>query len=800
MKISAVLFTFGVLGLGCAFSLSASAEPTRSQSSTRQAGKSESPTVLTVSKDNFEASLKEALSKARSGQTVLLPAGRFPVRDQILLVRPGVALKGAGLTKTILTFTEQQAGPEGIQITASQITLEDFAVEDTAGDAIKATGVNHITFRRVRVAWTQGLKASNGPYGFYPVLSRNVLIEDCEVSGSSDAGVYVGQSENIIVRRNRVFNNVAGIEIENSVFADVYDNDVTDNTTGILVFDLPDLPKQGGRHTRVFKNKVYKNNLKNFSTPGNIVYLLAPGLGMLVLANDDVEIFENTIEDHRLGGIGIAHFAITERPVQDPRYDQRPEKIYIHDNTFKAAGWSFFSGRRLDFIVKFLSGFHPIDVLYDGIEDGTYEGNAPTADQRVCVKNNKRSDGSASTFANLHLDHQRKWLPIPGGPATTDLGPSDCAHTSLAAIELEPQSKLSTPLSQESLDQKAAVVCSRAAVSGDVNWAVSDYDCPLLSDYALFKNAADPTKEPRGAGKPYSLRVPLFTDHAEKHRFLFLPPGTQATYAEEGVFEMPVGTIISKTFSFPTKSGKPNLIETRLLIHRKEGWVAVPYIWDADQKAARLDRRGEIRPMTIEAGPFAGVKINYQIPGQDRCVMCHGQTQGFTPLGLKARFLNFEWSNGAEKPKNILADWKAQGVFSNPPIDLEKAPAIKFTGRDAEAIESRAKAYLDMNCSHCHSPHGKALNTALYLEYTRPFKNQNFGYCKPPVAAGPGTGSNSYAIQPSSAKRSILAFRMRSTHLALRMPALGRSVPDQEGISWVEEWINQMPDQDCKKL
>lgn len=180
--------------------------------------------------------------------------------------------------------------------------------------------------------------------------------------------------------------------------------------------------------------------------------------------------------------------------------------------------------------------------------------------------------------------------------------------------------------------------------------------------------------------------------------------------------------------------------------------------------------------------------------------MCHGQTQGFTPLGLKARFLNFEWSPDKSAPKNIIASWKNENVFSNPPKDLTKVPSIKFSGKDAEAVESRAKAYLDMNCSHCHSPHGKALNTALYLEYSRPFKNQNFGYCKPPVAAGPGTGSNSYAIQPSSAENSILAFRMRSTHLALRMPALGRSIPDAEGIQWVEEWINQMPDQDCKQL
>jgi parallel beta-helix repeat protein len=759
---------------------------------------------IVVSAADFEPSLKAALEVAQAGQTIQLPEGRFQLRDQILIVRPGLTLKGAGLKKTVLSFTEQEIGPEGIQITASQTTLEDFAVEDTAGDAIKATAVDHITFRRVRVAWTKGLKPSNGPYGFYPVLSRNVLIEECEVSGSSDAGVYVGQSEQIIVRRNRVFNNVAGIEIENSVFADVFENDVTDNTTGILVFDLPDLPKQGGRHTRVFNNKVYKNNLSNFSTPGNIVYLLAPGLGMLVLANDDVEIFNNSIDDHRLGGIGVAHFAIAERPVQDPRYDQRPEKIYIHDNKFNSAGWSFFSGRRLDTIVKLLSGFKPVDILYDGISDGTYEGTKPSADERVCLKNNSRTDGSKATFANLHLDNSRKWLPFPGGPATTEQAEYECEHPNLAAITLEKPEAL--PDLSQSIKAKAvatAKACSnRSQKAGAINWAAAEYDCPALSDYNLFQNPADPTRQPLGRGQAYALRVPLFTDHADKHRFVFLPDGTKAEFKEEGVFDFPVGTIISKTFSFPNANGGRELIETRLLIHRKQGWSAVPYIWDREQKMAHLDRKGEVRDIQIAAGPFKGEKVHYQIPGQDRCVMCHGNTNGFTPIGLKARFLNFDWSETGEssQAKNQIAQWSASALFANPPKDLMKIPRIAFEGKTPEAIESRAKAYLDMNCSHCHSPQGKASNTALYLEYGRPFQNQNFGYCKPPVAAGPGTGGNHYAIQPASAEKSILAFRLRSTHLAVRMPALGRSVPDQQGITWVEEWINQLPAQDCKKL
>ena len=182
-----------------------------------------------------------------------------------------VTIRGQGPDKTILSFASQQQGTggEGLRIKCPEnVAVEDLAVEDCKGDAVKAQDTKKLVFRRVRTEWTGGPKETNGAYGLYPVLCTDVLIEECTAIGASDAGIYVGQSENIIVRRNRAEKNVAGIEIENSVNADVYENVATDNAGGILVFSLPDLPKKDGRNCRVFNNKVDRQQPRQFRPQG----------------------------------------------------------------------------------------------------------------------------------------------------------------------------------------------------------------------------------------------------------------------------------------------------------------------------------------------------------------------------------------------------------------------------------------------------------------------------------------------------------------------------------------------------
>ena len=209
-----------------------------------------------------------ALIKAKAGEIIEFGPGKFEFTATLSLDEGSVTIRGQGQDKTILSFKNQGQGTggEGLLITGKTgITLQDLAVEDAKGDAIKVNGTKGLFIRNVRTEWTGGPSETNGGYGLYPVLCSDVLIENCVVKGASDAGIYVGQSENIIVRRNKVEQNVAGIEIENCTRADVYENVATDNAGGILVFTMPDLPRKDGRHCRVYKNTVQANNHENFA-------------------------------------------------------------------------------------------------------------------------------------------------------------------------------------------------------------------------------------------------------------------------------------------------------------------------------------------------------------------------------------------------------------------------------------------------------------------------------------------------------------------------------------------------------
>ena len=233
--------------------------------------------------------VQAALINAKPGEVIELGAGRFDCRATLSLDVSGVTVRGQGPDRTILTFTEQGAGTggEGILVTSKEnVVIEDLAVEDAKGDAIKVQGTRRIVFRNVRTEWTGGPKETNGSYGLYPVQCTGVVIDGCTAIGASDAGIYVGQSEDIVIRNSTARQNVAGIEVENSTRADVFDNLATDNSGGILVFALPDLPKKDGRHCRVFRNRVLANNHANFAPKGNTVATVPPGTGIMVMAAD----------------------------------------------------------------------------------------------------------------------------------------------------------------------------------------------------------------------------------------------------------------------------------------------------------------------------------------------------------------------------------------------------------------------------------------------------------------------------------------------------------------------------------
>ena len=287
---------------------------------------------------NFEEALQQKLIEAQYGDVIEIPAGTHEITRSLSLNVSGVTIRGAGIDNSILSFRNQIQGAEGLLVSADDFIIENLAIEDTVGDALKINESDNVIVRNVRTEWTGGALTTNGAYGIYPVQSTNVLIEGAVAIGASDAGIYVGQSNQIIVRNSRAEYNVAGIEIENSTFADVYNNIATNNTGGILVFDLPNLPVQGGRNTRVFNNEILGNNTANFAPEGNIVGTVPAGSGLMVLANDNIEVFGNTFTDNDSANIIIVSYYITERPFEDPNYDPFPEGINIHNNFFNGGG------------------------------------------------------------------------------------------------------------------------------------------------------------------------------------------------------------------------------------------------------------------------------------------------------------------------------------------------------------------------------------------------------------------------------------------------------------------------------
>lgn len=299
--------------------------------------KAEAPALPTVvsAEGDFATNLQTALIDAKPGDTIRLPEGVFNLTTGLSLDVDGVTLLGAGQDKTILDFAGQTGAGEGLLVTSDNVTLMAFGIRDTKGDGIKSKGADGITYRDITVDWSGEPDEGNGAYGVYPVESRDVLVENVTVRGASDAGIYVGQSENIIVRNSLAEFNVAGIEIENSNNADVYGNTARDNTGGILVFDLPDLPVIGGHSTRIFNNQIVHNNTRNFAPAGNIVAGVPSGTGVIILANRDVHVFENDFADNRSAHVLLT--AYTE-PFTDERYNPLPRDIVVRDNRWSGGG------------------------------------------------------------------------------------------------------------------------------------------------------------------------------------------------------------------------------------------------------------------------------------------------------------------------------------------------------------------------------------------------------------------------------------------------------------------------------
>ena len=331
-----------------------------------------------------------------------------------------------------------------------------------------------------------------------------------------------------------------------------------------------------------------------------------------------------------------------------------------------------------------------------------------------------------------------------------------------------------------------------------------------LSSWRLLEQR-DGKLEPNTGVTPYDLTSPLFSDYAHKLRAVVLPPGTSIRYGEDA-FEFPVGTVITKTFYYPRGEGatkgaiavrkvlaqapgasldldRVRLLETRLLINTSSGWVALPYVWNAEQTEATLALAGDTLSLELVSDqgrqPFA-----YLVPDTNQCAGCHAlehHSQRIEPIGIRARHLNRTFSYG-EQSANQLTHWQKTGLLSGAP-DPSSAPRNAQWDDPADGeIEPRARAYLDVNCGHCHRPNGSASTSGLLL-HAQETDRARLGECKIPIATGRGSGDALFDIVPAKPDESILLHRMLSTEADVAMPELGRSLVHDEGVALIREWI-----------
>jgi len=312
--------------------------------------------------------------------------------------------------------------------------------------------------------------------------------------------------------------------------------------------------------------------------------------------------------------------------------------------------------------------------------------------------------------------------------------------------------------------------------------------CRNLSSYRFFADLAGQTA---GEGVvPYDVNSALFSDYASKHRFLFLPSPMQ--YQQNGVFDLPVGSVLIKTFAYRSDlrdvDSDEALVETRLLVHADQGWKGLVYVWDQEQTDARLQVAGGIVPVEWIDGEGEARELHYIVPNINQCENCHVADDSAQPIGIQARHLNRDYAY-PEGSQNQLAALSALGLLDGAPADPADAPrAAVWDDPDSGTVEERTRAWLDINCAHCHSPTGPARTSGLDLRAEQ-LEPALYGVCKTPVAAGAGSGGRQYGIVPGQPDESILTFRLESVEPAVRMPEILRQTVHQESLALVREWI-----------
>ncbi len=722
--------------------------------------------IQATPKAQFE--LQAALINAVPGDVIELAAGKYDFTSELNVVCDNVTLRGAGLDKTVINFKKQSAGSSGLLATGNAFVIEGLTIQDTVGSGIKVLGAQDVTFRNVKVEWTEGEKFTNGAYGIYPVECKNVLIENCVSIAASDAGIYVGQCNGVIVRGCLATRNVTGIEIENTLHADVYDNTATDNTGGIMVFDLPGLNLVNGGYVRVYKNNVKENNHANFAPLGTVVADVPPGTGVMILAMDNVEVFDNDITGHLTDNVMILSYLIVARKDLDKKFDPYPEVISIHDNRISGGGKKP-TGKISMALLPVAGGEFP-DIFYDGILNPS-----PSPEVQKLGKYSIRiRDNGDATFANMDVENLSPENVVSGKyRIDRDLKAYGAEIASLQPVTLKPHGKAS------SLGNPAVAVYRAAP--------------PLLSKWGIYEKK-DGKLVPAADLIEYELNTPLFSDYTTKHRYVRLPKGAQVDWHETESLEFPVGTLIAKTFAYPdaTDDQTPGerIVETRVEFREASGWYGYSYVWNADESDAKLNLGGGEIDVAWTSADGKQHTNNYQIPNANQCLSCHASNNKYIPLGTTARNLNR--AGVGKDTQNQLTSWAERGVLKDCPSPDKRPALANYEDPHSGSLDARARAWLEVNCAHCHNPTGSGRTSGLDLRSVQTDRGK-FGVFKSPVAAGKGSGGRSYDIVPGKPDESILMYRLETQEPGSKMPSLARNLIHEESNELIREWILTMP-------
>jgi parallel beta-helix repeat protein len=385
-----------------------------------------------------ESKIAEALLSLKDSTSILLTAGIYQFDNLSIVQLKHILLKGEGHDKTILDFSGQTQGGEGIRVTdVNGFTIEDMTIRDSKGDLIKVNKSRDVVFRNLHASWKTADSTSGG-YAIYPVLCKNVLIEKCYAEGSSDAGIYVGQSDSVIVRNCQAAKNVAGCEIENTTNAQVYDNEFYNNTAGFLMFDLPELSQKGG-HLKAFNNYIHDNNNRNFAKAGSFgtisgVGNASPGSGVIILAVSNVELYNNRIINNNSSAVAIASgFSVDEKAAEriNDHYFPISQNIKIYGNSiemgkeFPKPAFEHHIGKLLVGIEQQLNALDPLRknkripfIMYDGISTNILnKGNGANPDS-ICIQ-----QPGDNVFVNadfLNIGKPAQWKP------NNNMAPFEC--------------------------------------------------------------------------------------------------------------------------------------------------------------------------------------------------------------------------------------------------------------------------------------------------------------------------------------------------------------------------------------